>query len=288
MLFHKTAFSRFLAKFYFSRYKIVVMEHVLEEFLDTIICSDCVPILSKLPHSCIDLTLTSPPYDTLRDYKEFKFDFKKIAFQLYRITKNGGVLVWVIGDSTIKGSESGSSFRQALHFKDLGFNLHDTMIYQKSGFAYPSTTRYHQIFEYMFIFTKGTPKIFNPIKDKPNKTQYTFSKKRRKKDGTMTNKDDTTRIQVSPFGMRTNIWRYSTGKGNSTKDEIAYQHPAIFPEKLCADHIKTWTNPENVVLDPLMGSGTTIKIAKQLKRHFIGIDISEEYCNIARERLKLI
>jgi len=263
------------------------MEKELDKFLNTIICSDCVKVLSELPNSCIDLTLTSPPYDALRDYNEFSFDFKKIASHIYRVTKKGGVVVWVIGDSTQNGSETGSSFRQALYFKELGFNLHDTMIYQKSGFAYPSTTRYHQIFEYMFIFSKGRPKTFNPIKDKPNKTQYTFSKKRRKKDGSMTHENDTSRIQVSPFGMRTNIWKYTTGRGNSTKDDIAFGHPAIFPEKLCIDHINSWTNPGDVVLDPLMGSGTTIKVAKLLKRSFIGIDISEEYCKIARERIKL-
>ena len=264
------------------------MEKELEKYIDTVICANCVDILKELPNECIDLTLTSPPYDTLRDYNTFTFDFKKIATQLYRITKNGGVIVWVIGDSTNKGSETGSSFRQALYFKELGFNLHDTMIYQKSGFAYPSTTRYHQIFEYMFVFSKNKPKTFNPIKDKPNKTQYTFSKKRRKKDGTMTNKDDTSRINVTPFGMRTNIWKYSTGKGNSTKDNIAYKHPAIFPEKLCIDHILSWTSPNEVVLDPMTGSGTVLKAAKLLNRYFVGIDISAEYCNIARERLKLV
>jgi len=264
------------------------MENELDEFLNTINCSDCVTILSKFPSSCIDLTLTSPPYDTLRDYKEFSFDFKKIASQLYRVTKKGGVVVWVIGDSTENGSETGSSFRQALYFKEIGFNLHDTMIYQKSGFAFPSKNRYHQIFEYMFIFSKGRPKTFNPIKDKPNKTQYTFSKKRRNKDGSMSHTNDTSRIKVSEFGMRTNIWKYTTGRGNSTKDSIAFKHPAIYPEKLCKDHIETWTNPEDVVLDPMMGSGTTLKVAKHLRRKYIGIDISEEYCQIARERLKLV
>jgi len=264
------------------------MEKVLEKLLDTIICSNCVDIMSRLPDNCIDLTLTSPPYDKLRDYKEFTFEFKRIAKQLYRITKKGGVVVWVIGDSTINGSETGSSFRQALFFKKLGFNLHDTMIYQKSGFAYPSTNRYHQIFEYMFVFSKGRPKTFNPIRDKKNETQYTFSKKRRKKDGSMTHANDTSRIQVSPYGMRTNIWKYTTGKGNSTKDEIAFKHPAIFPEKLCEDHIKTWTNSNSndIVFDPMMGSGTTIKVANQLGRRYIGVDISEEYCRIARERIK--
>ena len=264
------------------------MEYEFEKFINSVICSDCVDVLSKFPNNCIDLTVTSPPYDTLREYNKYAFKFKEIAAQLYRVTKEGGVVVWVIGDSTVNGSETGSSFQQALYFKSLGFNLHDTMIYQKSGFAYPSTNRYHQIFEYMFIFSKGKPKTFNPIKDKPNKTQYTFSKKRRKKDGTMSHSNDTSRIQVSPFGMRTNIWKYKTGRGNSTKDEIAFQHPAIFPEKLCKDHIITWTNPGDIVLDPIVGSGTTIKTAKQLKRHFIGIDISKEYCDIARKRVKMV
>ncbi len=264
------------------------MENELEQYLDRVICSDCVNILSQFPKNCIDLTLTSPPYDNLRDYQEYSFNFKEIARELYRITKKGGIVVWVIGDSTKNGSETGSSFRQALYFKELGFKLHDTMIYQKSGFAYPSKNRYHQIFEYMFVLSKNQPKTFNPIKDKPNKTQYTFSKKRRKKDGSMSHFNDTSRIQVDLFGMRTNIWKYTTGKGNSTKDEIAYQHPAIFPESLCEDHIKSWSNPGDIVLDPMAGSGTTLKVAKQLQRHFIGIDVSEEYCYIARERIKLV
>lgn len=263
------------------------MEVMLKEFLDKVFCSNCIDILGTMPNNCIDLTLTSPPYDMLRDYKKFTFNFKEIAQQLYRVTKPGGVVVWIVGDSTINGSETGSSFRQALYFKEVGFNLHDTMIYRKSGFAYPSKNRYHQIFEYMFVFSKNHPRTFNPIKDKPNKTQYTFSRKRRKKDGSMSHDNDTSRIQVDPFGMRSNIWKYTTGKGNSTKDDIAYNHPAIFPEKLCEDHILSWTNPGDIVLDPMMGSGTTLKIAKQLKRRYIGIDISEEYCQIALERLKL-
>jgi len=210
---------------------------MLEKVINTIICNDSINQLKKFPKNCIDLTITSPPYDKLRDYDGFNFDFENLARDLFRVCKEGGVLVWVIGDATIKGSETGSSFRQALFFKEIGFNLHDTMIYQKSGFSNPSKNRYHQIFEYMFIFSKGKPKIFNPIKDKPNKTQYNFSKKRRKKDGTMTHQDDKSRIEVQPFGMRFNIWRYVTGRGNTTKDSIAFEHPALFPEKLVKDHI---------------------------------------------------
>ena len=255
---------------------------------NVIICGNNAEILAQIPDNYVDLTVTSPPYDKLRDYHGFQFDFQTIAAEMYRITKQGGVLVWIIGDSTIKGSETGSSFKQALHFKDLGFLLHDTMIYQKSGFAFPSKNRYHQIFEFMFVLSKGKPKTFNPIKDKPNKSQYTFSKKRRHKDGTMSHQQDTSRISVENFGMRFNIWRYKTGRPHTTPDDAAYQHPALFPEKLARDHIISWSNPGDIVLDPMNGAGTTTKMAYTLGRKFIGIDISQDYCKIALERLQSV
>ena len=258
---------------------------MLEKAMNTIICGDNLKILNKFPSNCIDLTITSPPYDKLRNYQGYNFDFKNLAKELYRVSTEGGIVVWIIGDATIKGSETGSSFRQALFLKDLGFNLHDTMIYQKSGFANPSKNRYHQIFEFMFVLSKGKPKTFNPIKDKPNKTQYNFSKKRRNKDGTMNHQDDKSRIEVQPFGMRFNIWRYVTGRGNTTKDSVAFEHPALFPEKLVKDHILSWSNEGDIVLDPMNGAGTTTKMAYLLNRKFIGIDISEKYCDIARKRI---
>lgn len=97
---------------------------------------DCVELMKEIPDDFIDLTVTSPPYDNLRDYNNemtWNFEkFKEVAKELFRITKPGGVVVWVVGDATIKGSETGTSFRQALFFKDCGFNLHDTMIYKKT------------------------------------------------------------------------------------------------------------------------------------------------------------
>lgn len=224
-----------------------------EELVNRILCGDCVKVMKSIPNGVVDLTVTSPPYDKLRDYKGFTFNFEEIAKELYRITVPGGVVVWIIGDATIKGSETGSSFRQALSFIDIGFNLHDTMIYQKSGFSNPSSNRYHQIFEYMFVLSKGKPKTFNPIKDKRNKTQYDFSKKRRQKDGTISHKEDKSRIKVSEFGMRFNVWHYLTGRGHSAQDDIAYEHPAIFPEKLAEDHIVSWSNEGDLVLDPMCG-----------------------------------
>jgi DNA modification methylase len=242
-----------------------------------------------LDDNCIDLTVTSPPYDNLRNYNEFTWDFEGIAKELYRVTKQGGVVVWIVGDATVKGSETGTSFKQALYFKEIGFNLHDTMIYQKDACPFPETNRYYPSFEYMFILSKGKPKTANLIMDKPNKR---FGEKitgtGRNPDGTLKQhtsvKNKTNRV-VKEFGVRTNVWLYSVGKWKVTKDEIAYQHPAIFPEQLAQDHIISWSNEGDLVLDPFMGSGTTAKMAKLNNRNYIGFEISKDYCDIANKRI---
>lgn len=201
-----------------------------------ILQGDCVETMKKIPDNFIDLTVTSPPYDDLRTYNGYSFDFENTAKELYRITKDGGVVVWVVGDSTINGSESGTSFKQALYFKDIGFNLHDTMIYEKSGCSLPSKNRYLQCFEYMFIFSKGKPKTYNLICDRENKFErWGKTKKIREKDGSFTVRETK---PFNKYGRRYNIWRYVTGgQGNTATDEFAHKHPAIFPEKLAQDHI---------------------------------------------------
>jgi site-specific DNA-methyltransferase (adenine-specific) len=214
--------------------------------------------------------------------------FKQLAKELYRIMKKGGVVVWVVGDATINGSETGNSFRQALYFKDeCGFNLHDTMIYLKRGFAFPSQVRYHQVFEYMFIFSKGKPKTFSPIKDRKNKYKKQGGDCKRQKDGSM-KKGNRGGLLLEDYGQRYNVWDYKMGGGNMTKDKIAYKHPAIFPEQLAHDHIISWSNKGDIVLDPLSGSGTTLKMAEKLNCRWIGIEISEEYCEIAKKRIEEI
>ena len=239
---------------------------------------DCLEVMKSMPSASVDLTVTSPPYDNLRTYNGFTFDFEGIAQELYRVTKDGGVVVWIVGDATINGSESGTSFRQALYFMQCGFNLHDTMIYQKHNFSNPSNNRYHQIFEYMFILSKGKPKSFNPILDRKNieagKVGSWGKNTVRQKDGSF--KENIRKVN-SEYGMRYNIWRIKT--------EMNPLHPAQFSEQLAQDHIISWSNEGDTVLDPMMGSGTTGKMAKQLNRNFIGIEISQEYMDIAEKRI---
>jgi len=243
---------------------------------------DCIDIIPYLPK--INLVITSPPYDNLRDYKGYNFNFKKIANLVYKKVKYGGVIIWVVGDAVINNSETGTSFKQALYFKRLGLNLHDTMIYAKNSAPQPSVNRYEQVIEYMFVLSKGIPKTVNLIKDKPNKN-VGVSKitTHRQKDGSMKSRRNK---PIQAFGIRENIWRYSTGMNMTTKDKIAYQHPAIFPEKLVQDHIISWSNEGNLVLDPMCGSGTTLKIAELLNRRWIGIEESKKYCDIIVKRIQ--
>ena len=228
----------------------------------------------------VDLTVTSPPYDNLRTYNGYVFNFEEIAKELYRITKDGGVVVWVVGDATIKGSETGTSFKQALYFKDIGFNLHDTMIYDKGYAPNPSNIRYNQSFEYMFVFVKGKIKTVNLLRE----SRTTVGNRK----STIRQKDGTTKTEeriLNKDRVRRNIWFLDNGYMRTSKDKISFQHPATFPEKLAEDHIISWSNEGDVVFDPMAGSGTTLKMAKKNNRNYIGIEISPEYIDIINKRL---
>lgn len=240
---------------------------------------DCIDILPTLAAVSVDLTVTSPPYDDLRTYNGYVFNFEPIARELYRVTKLGGVVVWVVGDQTMKGSETGTSFKQALYFMECGFNLHDTMIYEKAGLSFPDTTRYYQVFEYMFVFSKGKVSTFNPLVDRKNiwagqKVHSTV----RNRDGSLTPKVCIGN-ETKEFGVRYNIWRIPHNLPGRAK------HPASFPEALARDHILSWSNPGDTVLDPMMGSGTTGKESVKLQRKFIGVECSSEYFEIAEKRI---
>lgn len=236
--------------------------------LNTIFAENCLDTLSRMADESIDMVLTSPPYDDLRAYNGYSFDFEAIAKELVRVIKPSGIIVWVIGDATKNGNESGSSFRQALHFQSLGLNLHDTMIYEKNSPAYPASrtgNRYTQIFEFMFVLSKGKPNC-NLLIDKPNKWAG--------------HKDFSGKLKnpVPDFSPRNNIWKYTTSF-NGVK------HPAPFPEQLAADHISSWSNPGDTIYDPFMGSGTTAKMSLLAGRNFIGSEISSEYVALANDRI---
>jgi len=247
---------------------------------------NCLETMVKMPDNFIDLTLTSPPYDGLRTYNGYSFDFESIAKELYRVTKKGGVLVWVVGDSTLKGSESGTSFRQALFFKEIGFNLHDTMIYQKINYVPLTHNRYEQSFEYMFILSKGKPKTFNPIRI-PCKHAGKVEKyglERRQNHGAnhaMRLYGETEFKATKADKIAPNIFPYSVGKEKTG-------HPAPFPEKLAQDHILTWSNEGDIIYDCFAGSGTTSKVSIINNRKWLASEVSEDYCDLINNRVDLL
>lgn len=246
---------------------------------------DNITLISRIPDDFIDLTVTSPPYDTLRSYKGFTFDFETLSKELYRVTKPGGVVVWIVGDSTKKGSETGASFMQALHFMEIGFNLHDTMIYAKNNYVPLTHNRYEQQFEYMFVFSKGKPKTFNPIKI-PSKNAGKINRPTHRRFTDDLVKTSGYGKEVKKEKIKPNIWFYSIGNNRSSNDKIAYKHPAIFPEQLAKDHIISWSNKGDLVFDPFMGSGTTAVSSLELGRNYIGVEIAEEYVKISNERIR--
>lgn len=256
-----------------------------KDYINRIINGDCVEIMRSFDPESIDLVITSPPYDNLRNYNGYKFNFEDIAIELFRVIKKGGVVVWVTGDATIDGSETGTSFKQALFFKEIGFNLHDTMIFKKRN-PIPQVyrKRYTNEFEFMFVFSKGLVKTHNPIMVnclhaglELNGTTY----KNYSKDLQIRRK---LAKPVKDKKIRGNVWEYVVGKNK--EDQLAKAHPAPFPLKLAEDHILSWSNKGDLVLDPMCGSGTTCVAAKRHDRKYIGIDISKEYCDLAEKRMK--
>lgn len=256
-----------------------------KNYKNKIVQGDCLEVMKSFDDGSVDLVVTSPPYDGLRNYNGYSFDFEGIVKELFRVTKQGGVVVWVIGDATIDGSETGTSFKQALYFREVGFNLHDTMIFKKTN-PIPQIyrKRYNNQFEYMFVFSKGVVKTHNPIMVdclhaglQLNGTTYKNYSKNTQERGKMAK-------PVKDKKIKGNIWEYVVGKNK--EDQEAKGHPAPFPCELAQDHILSWSNEGDLVLDPMCGSGTTCKMAKRLGRDYIGLDVSEEYCKIAEERLK--
>lgn len=239
-------------------------------------CGDNCDVLGTFPRECIDLVVTSPPYDDLRTYGGHSWDFYGVAWQLKRVLKPGGVIVWNVNDATKDGSETGTSMRQALHFQLIGLNIHDTMLWEKTGSgALGSRDCYGQNFEYVFVFSKGKPKSLNLIEDRRNVIGSGTVAVNGHLQADKTS--DTRIIERKEFGKRTNVWKIAP--------EQRVEHPAPFPEEFAADHIRSWSNEGEVVLDPFSGSGTTLKMARELGRKGIGIEVNPQYCEITKKRL---
>ena len=255
----------------------------MDRFLNKITCGDNCDLLGLLPRECIDLVVTSPPYDDLRTYGGHTWDFYGVAWQLKRVLKPGGVIVWVVADATKDGSETCSSMEQALFFRRLGLNLHDTMIWERESLPL-NHNRYEQTFEFCYVFSAGKPQTFNGIRrpclQAGRKACLTSTTRQGGDDGRSLN----TLTDIKADKLRGNVWWIESGYMKATKDVVAYEHPAVFPEQLAKDHILSWSNPGDIVLDPFSGSGTTAKAAKELERQYIGFEINPAYCSIGEAR----
>ena len=245
-----------------------------------LIVGNCVEVMRSWKNDFVQLTVTSPPYDGLRNYQGYEFPFERIADELYRVTAKGGVVVWIVGDR-INNGRSLTSFRQALYFQEIGFSAHDVMIYQKKNTPFMRSNAYTNAYEMMFVLSKGKPATFNALMEPTQRQGYEMLPHNKLPDGINKKR----KAELKKEKTRTNVWSYAVGLGGTTSDKIAFQHPAVFPEKLAEDHILSWSNPGDLVLDPMCGSGTTGKMALLHDRQFIGIDMSPEYIEIARQRL---
>lgn len=242
--------------------------------------AECVDFMRGMDSEMVDLTITSPPYDDLRYYNGYKFEFESIADELFRITKFGGVVVWVVGDK-INGGKTLTSFEQGIYFRDIGFTMHDVMIYQKKNTPFMRSNAYTNCYEFMFVLSKGKPAVFNPLKERTVRHGEEMVVANKKADGI----NRKVKATLKKEKTKTNIWQYAVGLGGTTRDKIAFQHPAVFPEKLAEDHVLSWTNAGALVFDPMCGSGTTGKMAHKNGREFLCLDVSHEYIQIAKARL---
>lgn len=255
---------------------------------------NCLDTMSRMSDNFIDLVLTSPPYDNLRQYggnqtyhqrlneTGYSFQFEEIASELKRVLKPGGVIMWNIQDQIINGSKTGNSMRQALYFMELGLKLHDHLIWQKTGTPFPSTHRYRNVWENMFIFSKGKPKTFNPILVR-NKTGGRVWNNRRQRNTEGILEETGKVIKVKEYGIDNNVWLIPNGYANAKHFKGFQNHPAIFPDELASRHIITWTNEDDIVYDPFLGSATTTKIAKQLNRKWIGSELHTPYFEVCKK-----
>ena len=259
-----------------------------EKHLNQVLNCDCAKGMRALPDACIPLAVTSPPYDKLRLYGGHPFQFEPIARELYRVTQPGGVIVWVVQDQVVDGVETGTSFRQREFFRSLGMSVHATLIMPINACRFPHTRRHSQQFHYAFVLSKGRPRVVNVLRDKPNKTAGNMVRhSHRDKDGRLVNCYKPEK-RIATYGYRGNIWPpYEVGNGKTTRDRIAFAHPALMPEAMAEDHILSWSRPGDLVFDPMCGAATTCKMALLNHRKFLGLEIHQPYWELACKRMAL-
>ena len=287
---------------YISQDKDMYDEKEIIQFrLNRTHCGDAAKMLAELPDACVDLTVTSPPYDDMgadfvpipkkgmRKYDGYQWDFMKIAKQLYRVTEDGGIVVWIVAPPTVGGSESLVVEYQKIFFRECGFKIHDTMIYRTEGLTM-NHNRYEQETEYMIVLVKGNIATFNPImvpcKWYGRDSDRTGTRYSEHDEPGTKRRSGKLRNNIHSEKIKGNVWKYVVGGGHTTKDKYTRPHPARFPEALARDHILSWSHPGDLVLDPFSGSGTTGKMAVQLGRQFLGFEISQKYCDMANRRIK--
>jgi DNA modification methylase len=261
------------------------MNKLPTEFVNSLLLSDCFQAMRLLPNNCIQLTVTSPPYDSVRAYGEHQFDFYGIAEELYRVTAPGGVVVWIVQEQVVRGSQSGSSSEQRSYFYDIGFNLYDLMVMVSVGHRLPQKGRYVNQYQQAIVLSKGQPRSVTILEDRPNRTVGKISKgKMRTRNGdlVMAHRDTIT----SPLGKRSNVWEYSVGGVHTTRDHYAFGHPALMAERMAQDHILSWSCPNDIVFDPMCGAATTCKMALLNDRRYLGVEIYEPYFDIAVQRMR--
>lgn len=252
------------------------------DLLNKLFVSDSVEFMKKyMKDESVDLIVTSPPYDDLRLYNGYKFNFEDMANEIFRVMKRGGVVVWVVGDKIKNGNRSLTSFKQALYFQSIGFNVHDSMIYAKKNTPFMRSNAYTNAYEHMFVFSKGKPNTFNPIREPTTRHGMEMLVANKKADA----KNNKVLKELKKEKTKNNIWYYAVGLGGTTNDKEAFGHPAMYPEQLAQDHILSWSNEGDVVFDPMCGAGTTCKMAMLNNRNYIGVDVSEEYIEIAQKRI---
>ncbi len=254
--------------------------------LNKIICGDCVEVLKSIPDNSIDLVVTSPPYDGIRKYNGFSFNLHSTGKELFRVLKDGGIIAMVIQDQTKNFGKSLTSFKTIIDWcENVGFKLFETIIYKKHGAEGAWwTKRFRVDHEYIPIFLKGErPAYFNkePLKipSKHGGKTMTGCATRLTNGKTLKSK----RVFINPMKCRGTLWDYTTC-GDGTR--LKHQHPATFPDKIPVDFIRCFCPKNGIVLDPFIGSGTTALAAIQLNRNYIGIDISKEYCELAKKRIR--